>query len=63
MPELRGVQRTAVLVTVDPKTGVQTIAGAKTTYYSAAPGDPIEQVFDEHAADELLSWRTASLPD
>jgi len=60
MPGLRGVQRTAVLVSVDPKTGAQMIVDAKTTYYSAAPGDPIEEVFDEHAADELISWRVAN---
>ncbi|HTA46472.1 MAG TPA: hypothetical protein VK789_28710 [Bryobacteraceae bacterium] len=54
MPGSRQVRRTAILVSVDPKTGNQILTRGKTTYYRAAPDDALEEIFDEYAADDLL---------
>jgi hypothetical protein len=54
MPGLREVRRSATLVAVDPGTGDQMLTGSKTKYYARAPGEPLEQAFDEYSADDLL---------
>jgi len=53
MPGMREVRRTATLVAVDPESGAQTAVGGKTKYYPVEAGGLLEQVFDEHAADDL----------
>jgi hypothetical protein len=46
------------LILVDPRTGNQATAGMGTAFYKAAPENLLEEIFDEHAADEvsLGSW-------
>ncbi len=53
MPGKREVRRTVTLVAVDPRTGAQTAIGGKTKYYPVDAGDLLENVFDEHSADDL----------
>jgi hypothetical protein len=49
----REVRRIVSLILIDPKTGTQTRVGGATKYYKAAPGDIIEEIFDEYSADEV----------
>lgn len=53
MPGAREVRRTATLVAVDPRTGAQTAVAGRTKYYPVDAGDILENVFDEHSADDL----------
>lgn len=54
MPRAQKVQRTAVLISVDPKTGNQVLTRSKTLFYPAGAGDILEEIFDENAADDIL---------
>jgi hypothetical protein len=54
MQGIRAVRRTATSVLVDQLTGDQTVVGFKTKYYDVAQGVVLEEIFDEHGADELL---------
>jgi hypothetical protein len=49
----REVRRIVSLILVDPRTGNQTRAGGATKIYKASPEDLLEEIFDEHAADEV----------
>ena len=49
----REVKRTVSLILVDPQTGNQTRVGSATRYYKVPPGDILEEIFDEYAADEV----------
>jgi hypothetical protein len=48
------VRRTATLMLIDPKTGLQTRAASNTKYYPMGPGSLLEEVFDEYAAQDLI---------
>ncbi len=49
----REVKRSVSLVLIDPETGSQTRVGGATRYYKMSDGEVPEEVFDEHAADEV----------
>jgi hypothetical protein len=49
----REVRRIVSLILVDPRTGNQTRVGGATKIYKASPDDILEEIFDEHAADEV----------
>lgn len=49
----REVKRIVSLILVDPRTGNQTRVGGATKIYKASPDDILEEIFDEHAADEV----------
>jgi len=49
----REVKRTVSLILIDPQTGSQTRVAGATRYYKAPPGDILEEIFDEYAADEV----------
>jgi hypothetical protein len=53
VPGTRQVRRVVSLIQIDPRTGVQTRAGVATTFYKASPGDLLEEIFDEYAADDV----------
>ena len=47
---MRRVKRTIDVVDIEPKTGIQTRASREMKYYPAGPGETLEGVFDENAA-------------
>ena len=47
------VRRVVSLILIDPETGSQTRVGGGTRFYKASPGAPLEEIFDEYAADEV----------
>jgi hypothetical protein len=53
MPGTREVMRTVTLILIDPRTGNQVTAGARTILYAAPPGNLLEEIFDEYAADDI----------
>jgi hypothetical protein len=53
MTGTREVRRTVSLILIDPRTGIQTHAGGATKFYKAPPGDLLEEVYDEYAADDV----------
>ena len=53
MPGTREVRRIVTLILIDPRTGNQTTADTRTTLYMAPPGNLLEEVFDEYAADDI----------
>lgn len=57
MPGLREVRRAAVLIGIDPATGDQIPLSGMTKFYPAQGGDVLEEIFDEYAADDLLTLR------
>ena len=48
------VRRTATVMLIDPKTGLQTRAASNTRYYPMGPGDLLEEVFEEFASQDLI---------
>lgn len=53
MPGAREVRRTATLVEIDPRTGAQVAVAGRTKYYPVDDGNILENVFDQHSADDL----------
>lgn len=49
----RGARRTATLISIDLKTGDQTILGGSAKYYPAGPEDTVEEIFGRYAAQDL----------
>ncbi len=53
MTGTREVRRSVSLILIDPSTGIQTRAGGATKFYKAPPGDLLEEIYDEYAADDI----------
>jgi len=53
MTGTREVRRSVSLILIDPRTGNQTRAGGATKFYKAPPGDLLEEIYDEYAADDI----------
>lgn len=49
----RNVARVVSLILIDPRSGDQTRIGGGTRYYKVSPGELLEEIFDEFAADEV----------
>ena len=54
MPGASSVRRTATVMVIDPTTGAQTRAASSTKYYPIGPGDILEEIYDQYAAQELI---------
>jgi hypothetical protein len=46
----REVKRTIVSIDIDPKSGSQIPTGREVKYYRTDPGETLEQIYDENAA-------------
>jgi len=57
MTGTREVRRSVSLILIDPRTGTQTRAGGATKFYKAPPGDLLEEIYDEYAADDISLGR------
>jgi hypothetical protein len=50
----RGSKNGRSLVIVGARSGDQILTGGQTNYYTAAPEEPLEEIFDEYAANDVL---------